>query len=299
MSDEYAIIAEKIQKKISKFQLNVENLKVPKGYVTALIGENGAGKSTLLNILDGCMGKFKDICYFDKKQKWNEKALRGRIGYVASSSYFMPEWTVKQVKDISKLLFSDFSGERFDELCEQMDMKPDSNTSVMRLSDGERMRLMLATAFARKSELLLMDEPTSPLDPLMRERFMDCVRKYMAEADGERSILLSTHNIADMENITDYVILMDKGRIFEQGFVTDLKEKYLLVKGEPSDAEFAEPYLIGMQKNSYGFEGLCKADRLEKLAGRKVITELPSLYRLSVGLMEQAGKERRAAEKGA
>ena len=89
--------------------------------------------------------------------------------------------------------------------------------SVKKLSDGNRMKLMLAAVLSRDTELLIMDEPASPLDPLMREQLCDRMRDYLEEGDGERSIFFSTHNIADMENAADYAVFMDAGKIIEQG----------------------------------------------------------------------------------
>lgn len=86
------------------------------------------------------------------------------------------------------------------------------------------MKLMLAGVMARKTDLLLLDEPASPLDPLMRDKLCQMIGEYIHEGNGKRSVFFSTHNISDMENITDYAIIMENGQIVEQGFVEDLKE---------------------------------------------------------------------------
>ena len=111
----------------------------------------------------------------------------------------------------SGLLFAGFQKERFRELCEDMGISRSMTKSVKKLSDGNRMKLMLAAVLSRDTELLIMDEPASPLDPLMREQLCDRMRDYLEEGDGERSIFFSTHNIADMENVTDYCLIMEHG----------------------------------------------------------------------------------------
>ena len=84
------------------------------------------------------------------------------------------------------------------------------------------MKLMLANVLARDTNLLLLDEPASPLDPLMRDKLCDLIRQYLEAGNGENTVFFSTHNISDMENVTDYAIIMSHGKIIEEGFVEDL-----------------------------------------------------------------------------
>ena len=135
------------------------------------------------------------------------------------------------------------------------------------------MKLMIASALARDTKLLMMDEPASPLDPLMRDCLCSLIREYLAENEGENSVFFSTHNIADMENVTDYAIIMERGRIVEEGFVEDLKEKYVYVKGEPRDIEAARNVMFSMRESQYGCEGVCLAEKLDQLAGCDVSVE--------------------------
>ncbi len=148
------------------------------------------------------------------------------------------------------------------------------------------MKLMLAAVLSRDTELLLLDEPASPLDPLMRDKLCDLIREYLASREGERSVFFSTHNVADMENVTDYAIIMEQGRIVEQDFVENLKEKYVLVKGDAEDAEKAAPLLVTQTRNRYGFEGICLAERMDRLAGMHVAVETPSLSQICVAVMK-------------
>ena len=145
---------------------------------------------------------------------------------------------------------------------------------------------MLAGVLARDTKLLLLDEPASSLDPLMRDRLCEMIRDYLNEDEGEKSVLFSTHNISDMENVTDYAIVMEHGEIVEQGFVEELKEKYILVKGEKADETAAAAYLYSMTTNKYGFEGICLAQNLDKLAGMDITTETPTLSQICVAIMK-------------
>ena len=145
---------------------------------------------------------------------------------------------------------------------------------------------MLAGVLARETDILIMDEPASPLDPLMRDKLCEMIREYLNSGEG-KSVFFSTHNISDMEGVTDYAIIMEQGRIVEQGFVEDLKEKYIAVKGESKDAEAAKKVMYTMTSSHYGFEGICLAEDLDKLAGLDIVTETASLFKISVAIMKK------------
>lgn len=285
MKEQAAIIMENITKKFKGFELNIPALEIPEGFATALIGENGAGKSTLLHILAGVRLDYKGkLTYFDGALE--DKEIRESIGYTGPGNYFMPHWTVHAVGEVSELLFEQFHRERYEQLCQDLGVSREGK-SIDKLSDGMKMKTMLAAVFARDTRMLLLDEPASPLDPLMRDKLCAMIREYIEEGNGKKTVFFSTHNIADMENVTDYAIIMEQGRIVEQGFVEELKEKYILVKGEPSEENQVKDILLGFQKNAYGFEGLCLSEDLDKLAGLDIATETPTLSQISVAVMKK------------
>lgn len=287
MKTNSVVKAVNLQKKFKGFELSVPDLQIPKGFATALIGENGAGKTTLLNLLTGIRLDFKgEVSYFDENEKMSGGKVQERIGYTGPNSFFLPHWTVSQVEEISELLFKNFHRDRFEAICENLSIPVEVRKNVKDLSDGNKMKLMLAAVLARDTELLILDEPASPLDPLMRDKLCDMIREYLEQGNGGRSVFFSTHNIADMENVTDYAIILEHGNIVEQGFVEDLKEKYVLVKGEAGDAEAAGKILYTMTKSSYGFEGICLSDKLDRLAGMDVSVETPTLSQISVAVMK-------------
>lgn len=286
-----------INKKLGDFVLDIPELHVPQGFSTALIGENGAGKTTLLNILSGIrLDASGTFSYFGKEQSVDAPGVKDNIGYTGGNLYFLPQWTVPQVKKINSLLFDSFDPARFDALCEELaldaDAKKPGGKKVSELSEGNKIKLMLAGIFARETELLLLDEPASPLDPLMRDKLCDLLRAYLAAGEGKRSVFFSTHNISDMESVTDYAIILEHGKIVEEGFVPDLKEKYVVVRGDAKDEATAKSVLFSITGGSFGFEGICLAEDLDKLAGLSVDVETPSLYQISVAVMKQSSRVR-------
>lgn len=290
-----AIEMKQINKKYRGFTLNIPSLSIPEGFATALIGENGAGKTTLINILAGTRLDYKgELTFFGK---WNDKdreqedvPVREMIGYTGPGNYYLPNWTVQQVEEVTQMLFDKFDREKFESLLEQLQISANTaggkQKKVSDLSDGNKMKLMLAGVLARETSLLILDEPASPLDPLMRDILCDILRQYLDQGEGKRTVFFSTHNIADMENVTDYAIIMEHGQVMEQGFVEDLKEKYTVVKGEAKDADGAAKILYTMSRNTYGFEGVCLSENLDRLAGMDVELERPSLSQICVAVMK-------------
>ena len=296
MNFEDVITGKNIEKSFGSFELDVPELHIPKGFATALIGENGAGKTTLLNLLTGLrLDGEGETTYFGKYVGVeSDDAVKDLIGYVGSGNYYLPHWTTKQVEEIMGLLFESFDPEKFRKIAAALalDLKGKMNSpkKVSELSDGNKVKLMLCGALARKTNILIMDEPASPLDPLMRDNLCDLIREYLDNGQGERSVFFSTHNVADMESVTDYAMIMEQGKIVEQGFVEDLKEKYVVVKGEKDNAAVAKKILFSMNEGSYGFSGICLSDRLNELAGMNIQTERASLTDICVAVMKAHSK---------
>mgnify|MGYP003290146452 CR=1 FL=1 len=293
-----AIEVKNLTKKYSGFLLDVPELVIPEGFATALVGENGAGKTTLMNILSGIRLDYKgDIKYFGTytdKDRENGPEVKEKIGYVGSNAYYFPQWTIGNIKELSKLLFGSFDAEKFDAICEELAIFPgqpiDYSKKNSALSEGNKMKLRLAGVLARDTEMLILDEPASPLDPLMRDKLCQIIRNYIDEGDGKHTAFYSTHDIADMENVTDYVIIIEHGTVVEQGFAEDLKEKYVLVKGDSADTEKAKEVLYTITTGSYGFEGMCLAENLDKLAGMDIIKETPTLSQICIAVMKAHSK---------
>ena len=290
-----AITINGITKKYKDFMLGEVSASIPCGFATALIGANGAGKTTLIDILCGVTGKASgEAVYFGDMTDINDNKLRNRIGYCSSANFFPLDWTLKKVADSMELGFDNFDRQRFSELCKRfklgdpMEKKP---KKLVKLSDGNKMRTYLAAVLSRDTELLVLDEPASSLDPLARDLLCDLFREYLNERDGERSVLFSTHNIADMEYATDYAIFMANGKVIEQGFVEDLKEKYILVHGDAENADKARPFMISYSGGRTSFEGIALAENAGTLRTFDTAVETPTLQQLSVGILRKAEED--------
>lgn len=284
-----AISANELSKKYKSFTMGGLNFEIPKGFSTALIGANGAGKTTLLDVICGITAKSGgEITYFNGDTE-PTPAVKERIGYCAAQSLFPLDWSTKEIAISCETAFKNFSREKFAKLCVEMDIESElkgKKKSLVKMSDGNKMRVYLASVFARDTDLLVLDEPGSNLDPLMRDRLCDRFRQYLDDGDGEKTILFSTHNISDMEYAADYVIFMAKGKIVEKGFVEDLKEKYIIVRDDIATYESNKPYLLTKSKNATVYSGLALAENRGAVEAVGAAAEIPTLQQLSIEILK-------------
>ncbi|MDE6727276.1 MAG: ABC transporter ATP-binding protein [Oscillospiraceae bacterium] len=283
-------------KRYPKFIMGELDFEIPKGFATALIGANGAGKTTLIDVLCGVVRRTSgEVTYFGTENDADAENVRERIGYCASQGFFPAAWRPRDIAESMSIAYKRFDRDKFNRLCAEMEVDNEFTRKAKQMykqSDGNRMRTALAAVFARETELLILDEPGSSLDPLMRDRLCDRLRDYLEEGGGEKSVLFSTHNIADMENAADYAIFMDKGRIVERGFVEDLKDKYVMVHGDPSDYSKIKDLMLSHSANRSTFEGFALSENARKLEECGAACERPTLQQLSIGLLKYAEENR-------
>ena len=287
-----AIEIKGLTKKYKDFTLGGITESIPCGFATALIGANGAGKTTLIDTLCGVTAKTEgEAVYFGDMTDIDDDKLRNMIGYCSSANFFPQNWTLSTIGDVMELAFDNFDRARFGELCVRFKVGEKTGKKqkkLIKMSDGNRMRTYLAAVLARDTRLLVLDEPASSLDPLARDMLCDMFREYLAERDGERTVIFSTHNIADMEFATDYALFMAHGQVVERGFVEDLKEKYILVHGDASNVQRAKPLMLSCSSNSTSFEGIALAENADTLVSFDCAVETPTLQQLSVGILRKA-----------
>lgn len=290
-----AIKIEGLKKEYKGFTLGPVDLDIPCGFVTAIIGENGAGKSTLLDILGGIKGcKNGKVTWLEEYTNLDEGNGRNEIGWCAGNRFFPENWTLKNVKESVSMAFNNFSKEKFDTICQSFNLADDSKEKkqkkILEYSDGNKSRLAIASVLARDTKLLILDEPDSALDPVIRDTLCSKFRQYINNGNGETSILFSTHNVADMENIVDYVVYLSYGKVVEQGFVQDLIEEYRYVHGPKGLLENhkgdLETFYAG--EDEQYFEGLCKTESENVFANdSEIVVEAPTLHQLSVLMLRK------------
>lgn len=252
-----------LSKHYKNFSLENINFVLPKGYIMGYVGQNGAGKSTTLNMITNICKCSEGEIYVDGIT-CDEDAVRYKesIGYIGDEFYYPPEFTVKNVRGILRGYYPTFSEDRFNEMLQRW--KLSEKMKVKDFSRGMKVKLMFASVLARDTKLLVLDEATNGLDPVVRLEILKLLQEYIA--DGEKSVIFSTHILSDLEQIADYIYFIHDGKKVLYDTKDELLENYLLVKGERRavSAELQKE-LIGVIDNAYGFEAILPSDKAELL----------------------------------
>ncbi len=245
-----------VTKRWPAFQLEATDLDLPGGLILGLMGANGAGKTTLLKLLmglvqpDGGVIQFKGM---DLREGGAE--LRRRIAYVPDEPRFVPELRLRALKEAQARFYPDWDEARWKGLMADFGLDPAQKAG--QLSLGMRTKFALSLALARSAELLVLDEPTTGLDPVFRRELL---QRLSAEIQDERrAILFSTHITSDLEQRVDRVAFLRDGRL---AFCQDqdaLRDTWVLVKG---GLDLLEPGIAGtfrgLRTTPFGFEALAE-----------------------------------------
>ena len=199
------------------------SLRIPRGEFVALLGPNGAGKTTLVEMIEGIQKPDKgEITIMGKKWKGNKDELHRIIGISLQETRFIDKLRV----DETLMLFASFFNlgrERVSEIMEMTGLEEKRRSYVVNLSGGQRQRLAIGISLINKPAILLLDEPTTGLDPNARREIWDILRQLKNESNT--SMILTTHYMEEAENLCDYIVIMDQGIILREGTADQLLEE--------------------------------------------------------------------------
>ncbi len=205
----------------STVALDRVSLAIPQGVVFALLGENGAGKTTAIRNMLGLQrpdsGSIQ-ILGLDPQQQGIE--VRRRVGYVPDNPVIYDWMTVKEIAWFTAGFYPEGFTDRFYELAAEFELPIDRK--IKQLSRGGRAKVTLALAMAHQPELLVLDEPTSGLDTLVRRKFLECM---VDVASQDRTVLLSSHQIPEVERVADYVAIINEGKVLVSEKLETLKQQ--------------------------------------------------------------------------
>ena len=274
-----AIEIQKLCKNYKDFSMNNISFSLPMGYIMGFVGQNGAGKTTtirlILNMINRESGEIK-IFGLDNVQE--EQKIKQDIAVVFDDIYFVDSWKVREVERALKGFYSNWNGKLFNQYVSDFHLS--MGKKVKELSRGMKMKLMLAVAMSHEAKLLILDEPTSGLDPVARDELLEILGRYIA--DGEKSILFSTHITSDLERIADYITLIRDGTIFYTGTKDDLLEGFAIVKGGSDDLKSPlREKIIGLVENKTGFAGMIPASETKHLP-QEIVLETPTIDEILV-----------------
>ena len=198
------------------------DLSIPKGQFVALLGPNGAGKTTLVEMIEGIQVPDKgEIAIMGKRWKGNEDELHNIIGLSLQETHFIDKLRVSE----TLLLFAGFFNMgkvRVNEIIDIVGLEEKRKSYIVNLSGGQRQRLAIGIALINNPAILLLDEPTTGLDPNARREVWEILRTLKMKA--ETSMILTTHYMEEAENLCDYIVIMDNGVILKEGTLQQLLE---------------------------------------------------------------------------
>lgn len=220
--------------------------------IYGLLGENGAGKTTLINIFTGILKGEKGEIYIDGKNiKSLGKDFLAMIGYLPQYPKFYEDFTVEEflqymctVKDIPKSK----RASRIDELLQEVNLIENRHKKIGKLSGGMRQRVGIVQAMLNNPKILILDEPTAGLDPQERIRFRNLITKF----SENRTILLATHIVSDLECIANKVLIMKKGELVRcdspTNLIDEIKDKVWSVQLDDNFDTFHKHMISNMQR---------------------------------------------------
>ena len=198
------------------------NLELKQGSIFGLIGANGAGKTTLIKTLCGIYAPDTGHVRLHDKDVYKDSDIRQNIAYVPDNITFYNNFTVKDMKDFYKNIYRNWDEDRYMTLREVFTF--DEKKRIKHLSKGMKTQLLLLIALSCKPEVILMDEPTSGLDPFIRKEVLNLIVQYVSSRST--SVLISTHNVSELEQICDTVGFINKGEMKLQQDMDNLKTSY-------------------------------------------------------------------------
>jgi ABC-2 type transport system ATP-binding protein len=209
--------------RLGRFQLGPLTMSAPKGAVLAFIGPNGAGKTTTMDLIMG-LGRpdAGEIEVLGLRQPDDEVPIRSRVAYVNPDLSFAAWGRVGRALDFVSGFYPDWDHARCERLLREFDLKRGDRINA--LSFGARIKLSLVMALARDAELLLLDEPTVGLDVNARLKLFAEILDFM-KREG-RTVVISSHQLADLERLADHVAILDKGRLIAFGRMDELVDRY-------------------------------------------------------------------------
>lgn len=211
--------------------LNRINLEIPKGTVYGLVGANGAGKTTLIKHVIGLLqARTGSVKVFGLDPVNHPVDVLSRIGYLSEIND-LPEWmTVGEVIRFTSAFYKNWDEEYAESLRKTFELVV--HKKVKQMSKGQRARLGLLVALAYKAEILVLDEPSSGLDPLVRRDILRAIIKTISE-EG-RTVLFSSHLLEEVERVADHIAIIEKGNIIENDTLENLKQNFhrIIIKFE-------------------------------------------------------------------
>ncbi len=249
-----------LTKKYNDFTLDNISFTLPSGCIMGLIGENGAGKSTTINLIMNAITRDEgEIIVLGKNNKDNFNLTKEEIGIVLDETGFPENLSAKQLNNIMKNTYRNWDEEIYSNYIKDFglpDKKPFKD-----YSRGMKMKLAIAVALSHHAKLLILDEATSGLDPIVRDEILDIFLDFTRHEN--HSILISSHIVSDLEKLCDYIAFLHKGKLILCEEKDRLLETYGMLHVSKEELMELDPAAIkGKRVNHYGIDVLVNRSKI-------------------------------------
>lgn len=255
-----ALTLTNVTKRYQGFTLDNISLSLPQGCIMGFIGENGAGKSTTIKlILDLIHRDGGTITVLGRDNLRGLSEVKENVGVVLDESCFPGNLTAVNINLILKNIYKTWNEDKFWSLLNQFSLP--RNKMVKDFSRGMKKKLSIAAALAHDTRLLILDEATSGLDPIVRDEIQDVFMDFIQ--DEGNAIFMSTHIVSDLERVADYITLIHQGKIVFSKNKDELLEDYGILRCSPEDLQAINPKAImGRRHSSFGVEALVQKSQV-------------------------------------
>lgn len=250
MSDD-ALELRHVSRRLGDFELRDVNLTLPKGCILGLVGENGAGKSTTIRLLTGELRPDSGtVSVLDAEPGSPDfRSVKERLGVVLDDAWFPEILNARQVGTMMAMTYESWDAELYESYLARFALPREKNFKDY--SRGMRMKLAIAVALAHRPEVLLLDEATAGLDPIVRDEVLEIFREF-SEAE-DHAILISSHILSDLEKLCDYIAFLHQGKLLFCQEKDRLLEAYGLFVGTRQQAEeLAEDAVLAREDSGFG-----------------------------------------------
>ena len=240
-------------------------MTVPKGSVYGLVGPNGAGKSTIIRHLTGIYRQDSGEITVDGAPVFENPAVKSRIAYIPDDIFYFSNASIREMMDFYRSIYPNFDETRFNKLGEVFNLDP--KRQMRRLSKGMQKQAAFWMAVSLRPDILILDEPVDGLDPVMRRQIWSIIMADVAE--NGTTVLVSSHNLRELEDVCDHVGIMNNGKIMIERSLNDLQENIVKIQlALPDGAELPEGLDI-LHKSSTGrLQSLIMHGNRDELIGK-------------------------------
>lgn len=276
-----------LSKHYKDFHLRDVSFSLPSGFVMGLVGPNGAGKTTIIKLIMNLIRPDGGtIEVFGMDHRAEEERVKARIGFVYDVPPLYKDVTLLNTKRALELFYEKWNESLFRELVSQFELP--LKKKVKTLSNGMQTKFALALALSHEADLLVLDEPTTGLDPVFRRELLHGFSGLLQ--DERKSILFSTHITTDLERIADYVTFLKDGHVVLSTSKEELSENWGVIRGGEEAVDLVDPSIRhGLRRHDHGVDILTSdARRAKASCGDQVLID-PASFEDIVVLMERGG----------